>query len=282
MMPVRLARMTTTALALVTLSACHGSEPPPRPAPQTIRVAVIGGMIDTGFWPALMVRYEALTGNHVEVAVSGPKPVVVDAFRRGGIDLITFHASDAFVNLVADGLAVDPQPWTRNDLVIVGPHDDPAGIRGARDAIAAVKQIIANKASIVVHASMGADGVLHDLLEAGHLTLPLERTITFGGENQHAILDRAAEAHAYTLVGRIPFLDGKLQRDGIDLMVRGDPRLRRPYLVAIAAGAAGDVRLAAARDLASFLREPATQEWIAAFGKGRYDEEPLFFPINVR
>jgi tungstate transport system substrate-binding protein len=267
---------------LIALAAACGSKEAPHPTPQTIRVAVIGGMVETGFWPELVARYERLSGNKVELAITGPKPVVVEAFRKGGIDLVTFHASDAFVNLVADGLATDPQPWLRNDLVIVGPHDDPAGVRGGHDAIAAIQQIIATKAPIVVHASMGADGVLHDLLEAGHLALPAEQTITFSGDNQHAILDRAAEAHAYTLVGRIPFIDGKLHRDGIDLLVRGDPRLRRPYLVAVAAGREDDPHLAAARDLAGYLRDPATQAWIAAFGKGRFDEEPLFFPVTVR
>src|SRR5262249_8676861 len=188
----------------------------------------------TGLWPELVARYERLTGNKVELAVSGPKPQIVDAFRKGGIDLITVHASDAMVNLVADGLAVDPQPWARNDLVIVGPGDDPAHVRGERDAIAALRKIFAAKAPLLVHASMGADGVLHDLLEVGHLALPAESAVFFTDDNQHAVLERAAAAKAYTLVGRIPFVNGKLKRGGLELMVRGDPRLRRPYLVAVA------------------------------------------------
>ena len=106
-------------------------------------------------------RYERLTGNTIEVVASGPKPQVVEAFRAGGIDLITVHACDAMVNLVADGLARDPQPWARNDLVIVGPADDPAGIRGKKDALVAIGKIIETKVPLLVHASMGvADGVL--------------------------------------------------------------------------------------------------------------------------
>lgn len=256
------------ALALV---ACHGDAA--APPPSTIRCAVIGGMLETGFWPELAGRYERLTGNKVVLVATGPKDVVTTAVRKGGIDLVTFHASDAFVNLVADGLAVDPQPWVRNDLVIVGPSDDPAGIRGERDAVVAVQRIVVAKASVVIHASMGADGVLHDL----GVKIPAEQTFVFGGENQHAILDRAADAHAYTLVGRIPFLDGKLKRTGIELMVAGDPRLRRPYLVATAPHAP-----AAARDLVAWLRSPETQAWIGTFGKGRYDAAPLFFPIGVK
>jgi tungstate transport system substrate-binding protein len=263
--------MAMKLLVALALVACHGE--PAAPPPTTIKCAVIGGMLETGFWQELATRYEHLTGNKVELVASGPKDVVVTAFRKGGVDLVTFHASDSFVNLVADGIAVDPQPWVRNDLVIVGPADDPAHIRGEKDAVTAVQKIVDAKQSLVIHASMGADGVLHDL----GVKVPAEQLIAFGSENQHMILDKAAEAHAYTLVGRIPFTDGKLKKDGIELMVRGDPRLRRPYLVATAPKTSP-----AARDLAAWLRSPDTQQFIATFGKGRYDAEPLFYPVEVR
>jgi len=64
-------------------------------------------------------------------------------------------------------------------------------------------------------------------------------------------------------------------------MVSGDPHLRRPYLVVVAAGAATDPRLRAAHQLADWLRSPATQAFIATFGKGQYDDQPLFFPITA-
>ena len=76
------------------------------------------------------------------------------------------------VNLVADGLAVDPQPWVKNDLVIVGPADDPAHIRGEKDAIVA-------KAD--AH-SLSASSYLRRL----GLAMPVESTI-----DQRAILDLA-------------------------------------------------------------------------------------------
>lgn len=259
---------------MLALAACKDAGEPARAAPGHVRVAAIGGMVETGFWPALVARYQALTGTTVELVATGPKPVVIAAYRKGGIDLITVHASDAMVNLVADGLAVDPQPWLRNDLVFVGPHDDPAGVRGERDAAVALAKIVAAKAPLLVHASLGADGVLHDLGESAGVTLDPTATILFAGENQHAVLDRARELHAYTLVGRIPVITGKLHADGMEILVRGDPRLRRPYLVELAPDAP-----AAARDLAAWLRAPDTQAWIATFGVGKYDDQPLFYPV---
>jgi tungstate transport system substrate-binding protein len=269
------------AVALAALIACRASEPP-APAPpqhptgQVIKVAVIGGMIETGFWQALAERYAAARGNRIEVVASGPKPQVVAAFRRGGIDLIAVHACDAMINLVADGLARDPQPWARNDLVIVGPDADPAHIRGERDAVAAIAKIAAARAPLLIHASLGADSVLHDLEEAGHLVLDPDATVLFNDDNQHRVLERAAALSAYTMVGRIPWITGKLKANGVALMVQGDPRLRRPYLVEVSSAASP-----AAYDLVAFLRAPETQQWIATFGRGRYDDQPLFFPVSV-
>jgi ABC-type tungstate transport system permease subunit len=200
---------TVTILLAVALVACRGREPAPAlpPTGQTIKVAVIGGMIETGFWQALAERYQAARGNHIEVVSSGPKHVVVDAFRN---------------------------------------------------------------------ASLGADGVLHDLQEAGRLTLDPAATVLFTDESQHRVLERAAQLSAYTLVGRIPWITGKLKATDVELMVQGDPRLRRPFLVELSPSAS-----AAARDLATYLRSPDTQQWIATFGRGKYDDQPLFFPVSV-
>lgn len=269
-------------LVILVLGACSTkSSEPATPTPRTIRVAVIGGMIETGFWKQIATRFEQATGHTIELASSGPKPVVISDFRKGGIDLITLHASDAIVNLVVDGLATDPQPWVQNDLVIVGPAADPAGIRGERDAVKAIQKLVAANAKVLVHASLGADGVLHEIEHEAGTKLSEANLLVFAGQNQHEILARAADANAYTLVGRIPVLLGKLKQPGIEIMVRGDARLRRPYLVAVA-HTADPARLAAARELAAFLRSPATQGFIATFDKGRFDDQPLFFPIVVR
>jgi tungstate transport system substrate-binding protein len=270
--------MWKSAIAIVALFACKGGggdrEPAPAPesAHQTVRVAIVGGLVETGLWPELAARWERETGHRIELASVGPKPIVVAAYRKGDIDLIAVHASDAMVNLVADGLAVDPRPFARNDLVIVGPPGDPVGIRGKTDAVAAIAQLSQARAKLLVSASSGADAVLHDLLEAAHARTA--ELIAFAGEDQHALLARAAELGAYTLVGRIPFIDGKLAHHGMELMVRGDPRLRRPYLVETAPRAP-----AAARALAGWLRGAEAQGVIAEYGRGRYDDGPLFFAI---
>jgi len=268
----------TPVIAWVVLIACASAF---AAEPQTVRVAVIGGMIETGFWKAVGDRFQQATGHQVEVVASGPKRVIAIPFQEGKADLITMHASDTIINLVADGYAVNPQPWLKNDLLIVGPKADPAGIRGMTDAAAALKKILQSGSPFVEHSSLGAQEVLRDVLETTGLGLRADTTTFVMSEQAREVLKTAAEKNAYTLIGRIPFLNGKLPNTGgLVLMVQGDPRLRRPYVVAVANRARfPQARVEAATQLAEFLRSEPTQQWIAGYGRGLIDDQPLFFRV---
>jgi tungstate transport system substrate-binding protein len=267
------------AILSVGLSNCY---PTFSAEPETVRVAVIGGMAETGFWEAVSQRFLKATGHAVEVVAYGPKRAIAVPFQQGKADLITMHASDTIINLVADGYAVNPQPWLKNDLVIVGPKADPAGIRGMTNGAEAMKKILLSDSRFIVHSSLGAEEVLRDVLESAGLDLRPDRTIFAIGQPSRRILERAAEEDAYTLVGRIPFLSGKMPNPGLVLMVQGDPALRRPYLVAVASRSRfPNARIEAATKLAEFLRREETQQWIAGYGRGQLDDRPLFFRVSI-
>lgn len=261
---------------------CHRDAPKPAGG-QTVRCAVIGGMMTTQLWPAIAKRFEEETKNKVEVVVSGNKRMITPAMERGQADLITMHASDAMVNLVADGYAVDAQPWARNDHVIVGPGDDPAGVRGMKDAGEAIRKILAKKSPFVVHRGGGANEVLRAVLSDAGLSLDDSTTLRLPDDaNQESVLELASEKHGYCLVGFIPFKLGKMQGPGIEVMVEGDPRLRRPYLVALANPRRWpDAHYEAAKQLAEYLRSAKTQAWIADFGRAEFGGHPPFSPVAI-
>jgi len=254
-----------------------------RPIPikgPVVRVAVIGGMVFTGFWDDLAKRYEAQSGVHVQLMAAGPKHDIAAALRNGGADVITMHSSDTMINLVADGYTMDPQPWLRNDLIIVGPPDDPAGIKDMTDAQAALQKIAQSKSNFVVHSSLGSQEVLLNILEPAQITLDPAHTTVLFNDGQRDVLLIAAQKHAYTLVGRIPFRIGRLPNNGLIGMVQGDPRLMRPYLVAVSnPKRIPGANLMQAKQFAVFLRSSETQSWIAEYGKGTMDARPTFFPV---
>ena len=252
----------------------------PIPASDPIRCAIIGGMVETNFWPELMKRFESATDVKTKVESSGPKRVIAEAFIKEELDLIVMHASDTIINLAADGYGENPQPWARNDLILVGPASDPAKIKGQPDAVEALEMIAQSQNRIVVHASLGANEVLRDLLATRGIRFDSVQMLPFHSEHHREMLKFASAQDAYALVGRIPFLNGKIPNAKLEIMVQGDPRMRRPYVVVVATEKRiGAKRHQAATRLANFLRTPDTQSWIAEFGKGELDDRPLFFPV---
>lgn len=251
-------------------------------APLPVRCAVIGGMIDTQMFVELGARFEADTGIKIEIVATGPKDTIAAAMRQGRVDFITMHSSDTMVNLVADGYALDPQPWVKNELIIVGHKDDPAGIRGMTDAVAALQKIADAQAPFIVHSSLGSQEVFRDVSQAGGVSLDHEQLIFSPEQRKHAVLGLTWEKHGYTLVGRIPFLDNKMTNPGLVIMVQGDQSLRRPYLAAVANPQRfPQTRIESARKLGAYLRSPATQEWLLHYGEGKLDQRPLFFPVVI-
>jgi tungstate transport system substrate-binding protein len=287
MFPVaaRITRALLVGCVLVFLARVSMAQDAPKAgepvAAQAVRCAVVGGLNEIDFWPQIADRFQRATGSRLEIVATGPKHAIAEAFKAGEADVIVMHACDTMINLVADGYGENPQPWARNDFVIVGPSSDPAKVKGEKDAVAALGKIIASRAKLLIHASSGASELLGDLLSAGELELDPQATISLPGDKHRQMLKRAAAEQAYTLVGRIPFLSGKLDTSELKIMVTSDPRLRRPYLVVVAA-TAGERNLASARRFATFLREPETQAFIAGFGRGKYDQSPLLFPVKLR
>lgn len=77
-------------------------------------------------------------------------------------------------------------------------------------------------------------------------------------------------------------MNGKVSKGNLEVMVQGDPKLRRPYLVAVAPPDRHPAaEHTAARDLVTFLRSEPAQAFIAAYGRGLFDDEPLFFRVQI-
>ena len=193
------------------------------------------------------------------------------------------HSCDKITNVVADGLAIDPQPWARNDLLLVGPVSDPAHIKGMTDAAKALAMISASHANLVVHASLGAQEVLRGIIDDAKINFDAAQLTIMFNDPGREVLKVAAAKNAYTLIGRIPFRLGRLPNSGLDVMVQGDPRLRRPYVVVtVNPSPVNNNRAELAAKLAAYLRSPETQAWIATWGIGKLDDQPIFFPVTLR
>jgi len=251
-------------------------------AVRPVRTAVIGGMTMTPLWGEIQKRFEAETGMPVEVVVTGEKPRLARAMQEGKVDFLTMHSSDATTNLVADGWARDLRPWAKNDLVIVGPVRDPAGISGMKDGAEAVKKIAATRSNWLDFQSNGPRETAHTLFANAGVRMIGSWVLKYENTDTRGILRYVAARDAYMIVGRMPVLFGKMDPDPkVKIMVEGDPVMRRPYVSMVANPERfPSANVEGARALSDFLLSDKIQKFLASYDGGIGDGVPIFIPVR--
>jgi tungstate transport system substrate-binding protein len=271
--------ISLAALCLLLAISCGRNAGAPADA-HVVRCAVIGGMTMTGLWPEITKRFEAETGYRTELVVTGPRPILDKAMRAGRVDFLTMHSGDITTDLVADGYGVNMRPWTRNELCIVGPPADPAHIRGMTNGAAALRRIAEAHSHFVDFEGIGSRELVHTLWENAGLEPRGDWVLKDDTVNKWNILQFARSNNAYVVVGVIPAQTGKMLASGMEILVKGDPVMRRPFIVMETNPAKfPNANHAGAKALSDFLVSPEIQSFLLQFGSQTNGPGPLFFPV---
>jgi len=270
-----------TGLLCVLLSGCERNRTGTREH-STVRVAVIGGMVMSGLWQNVSAEFTKQTGIKVELVATGPKEILDAAFRKGGVDVVTLHSSDVATNFVADGLGINMRPWARNELIIMGPPNDPAGICGMKSGMEALKKIAAAQAPFVEARNTGSQTVEIRLWRKAGMTPKGDWLIKDESPTPQRVVEFASQRGAYVIVGRLPILYGKIPDCGMKIMVEGDPEMQRPYVVLEANPAKfPGQNPEGARRLADFLTSPPGQIALRTFAAHEEKGLPVFYPVTA-
>ncbi len=267
------------ALLLMLTVSCSRKVETPMDS-HVVRCAVIGGMTMTGLWPEIAKMFEAQTGYRIEVVATGPRPILDTAMRAGKVDLLTMHSGDITTDLVADGYGVNMRPWTRNELCIVGPPDDPAHIRGMTNGAAALRKIAEAHARFVDFEGIGSRELVHTLWRLADAEPRGDWVLKDDTASRWNILQFARTNDAYVVVGYIPAHMGKMYAEGMEILVKGDPVMRRPFIVMETnPGKFPNANYAGARALSDFLLSDKVQAFLLEFGTQTNGPGPIFFPV---
>ena len=273
-------RVVLALAGVLSAQTTTSKEPHPKNSNRLIRCDVIGGMTMTGLWPAIAKMFEAETGYGVEVVATGQRPVLDVALREGKADLLTMHSGDITTDLVADGFGVNMRPWTRNELCIAGPPGDPAHIRGMADGAAEFRKIAEAKANFVDFQGIGSRELVHTLWRLAGVEPKGDWVIKDDTESKYDIVQFARAHDAYVVVGSIPAQSGRMYAKGMEILVKGDPIMRRPFIVMEANPKKfPQANYAGAQALSSFLLSDKVQKFLLGFGKTADGPEPLFFSV---
>ena len=208
------------------------SASPASPAPGVgVQVAAVGGLVLCGVWPRVAEQASQDLSMPVTTVAAAPKEGVVPAFARGEAQMLLIHASDEAMALEASGVAAAARVWGWNEHVIAGPSQDPAGVRTAADGTQALRRIAETASPFIALRDPGSYTVVQRLWRRGGIRPDARWLRADTGPRPQAVLELAAREQAYAVVGHIPLAFGKMGAPGIELLLHGDPLMRRPYVL---------------------------------------------------
>jgi tungstate transport system substrate-binding protein len=231
---------------------------------------------DSGLLDVLVPRFEKESAIEVKVIAVGTGAALRMA-STGDADVLLVHAPDAEKKYVDEGDLVEGRRVMHNDFVIVGPAEDPAGVRGSKSVAEAMKAIAARAAFI----SRGDDSGTHKqelaLWTAAGVDPRSIATREETGQGMGATLNVADQKRAYTLTDRGTYLALR-KRLGLTIVFEGDPTLLNIYHVYVVNPAKHqNIRTEGARAFVAFLVSPVIQRVIGDFKRQEYGQS-LFFP----
>jgi tungstate transport system substrate-binding protein len=274
-----LTRRAIFVLAAVLVLAAHIPVRAGGAAQTSIILATTTSTQDSGLLDVLVPRFEKESGIAVKVIAVGSGAALRMA-ARGDADVVLVHAPTAERPYVEAGDLVDGRAVMHNDFVIVGPSDDPAGIRSLT-SISDVMRALAARGTFV---SRGDDSGTHSqelaLWAAARIDPRSLDRREETGQGMGATLNVADQRRAYTLTDRGTYLSLR-RRLMLAILFQGDASLRNVYHVyAVNPAKNARVQHGSARSFIDFLVSRPIQQAIAAFKRDDYGES-LFFPDAV-
>jgi tungstate transport system substrate-binding protein len=232
---------------------------------------------DSGLLDVLVPVFEKATGYSVKTVSVGTGQALALA-ARGDADVALVHAPSLEKKYVGEGKLQNRRLVMYNDFIILGPKDDPAGIRSTKNVVEALKRVERAKATFV---SRGDNSGTHNLerelwKQAG--LVPQGGWYIESGQGMGATLGIANERNAYTIADRGTYL-ALGRRVVLPILLEGDRALLNVYSVMEVNPASGArVNAAGAKAFADFMVSPRAQNLIKSFGVEKFGQ-PLFVPV---
>ena len=242
-----------------------------------LRLATTTSTENSGLLDVLLPPFEQASGVKVDVIAVGTGKAL-KLGENGDVDVVLVHARAAEEAFVADGFGVERRAVMHNDFVVVGPREDPAGLKEATTAVAAFQLLALGRVPFV---SRGDDSGTHkkekQLWQAAGIE-PHGEWYVSTGQAMGAVLRIADEKQACALTDRGTYLAraGKIE---LAVLVEGDPALFNPYgVIAVSPKRHPAVRYDLASKLIDYLTGAEGQRLIADY---KVNGEPLFIPDAV-
>lgn len=193
----------------------------------TIKMATTTSTENSGLLHYMLPKFTEEKGIEVDVIAVGTG-AALNLGRNGDVDVVMVHAKEAELEFVEEGYGVNREDIMYNDFVVLGPVEDPAGVKGSSKVEEVFQKIAENEATFI---SRGDDSGTHkkemQLWEESDIN-PSGDWYLEAGRGMGDVITMANQQQAYTLADRGTYLS---MRDKIELKILfwGDEMLFNPY-----------------------------------------------------
>lgn len=222
---------------------------------------------NSGLFGHILPLFGKKTGIKVKVVARGTG-AAIEMGKRGDADVAFVHAKEQELKAAEEGFFVNRRDVMYNDFVIIGPPNDPAGIKGMKSAADAFRKIAEASAPFISRGDNSGTHTKEQSLWGKAGFEPKGRKWYLeAGQGMEKVQRIATEKRAYTLTDRGTWLATK-DKDRLEMAVllEGDPALFNQYgVMAVNPAKHKHVKYTEAMEFINWVISKEGQNAIASF-----------------
>jgi len=243
---------------------------------KSIVVASTTSTQDSGLFGYLLPIVREKTGIVVKVLAQGTGQAL-DTARRCDADVVFVHAKSAEEKFLAERYGVRRYPVMYNDFILIGPKDDPGGVKG-KDILTALQTIKTKAVPFISRGDRSGTNIAElALWKNAGIDIATDKGPWYKeiGQGMGAALNMASASNAYVLSDRGTWLAFQ-NRGDLAIVVEGDKRLFNQYgVMLVNPTKCPSVKQDLGQQFIDWLISPEGQKVIAGY---RINGQQLFYP----
>ena len=239
------------------------------------------GPVDAGIIDALIDAYTQQNPNITIRYLARGTGKAIETAKAGNIDMVIVHAKSLEEEFVQEGYGTERIDFMYNDYVLVGPKDDPAGVKGSANIKEALQKISDSESKFISRGDNSGTHVKEVEIWADSAIEPTGawyEVYEKGSTGNKATLLYTDEQNAYTIIDRATVITNKDSLTNLEVLHEND-EIMLNYITLIPCNpeTLKNINAEDAADFIEWLTGEEAQEIVRTFGVDTYGE-PLFFP----
>jgi tungstate transport system substrate-binding protein len=256
-----------------------------------LKIATTSSLFDTKILDLIQTKFQEKFNASLLIPSHSSTGIAIQFGKRGDVDAILVHEPTSEKAFVSSGDGLERRCFAYNYFYIVGPKDDPAGIKGLNSTSAFKAILEKGKAdpAKVKFVSRGDNSGTHTKEQKIWKAAGYNYSLINTSENKDWYLDSgspmgatlvmASEKSAYTLTDMSTFIAYQGNLTLVPLLEGGSDMMNVYVAIAVNPKKHPGVNCELANKFINYLVSDEGQQLIADFGKEQYGQQ-LFFPAK--